>query len=546
MLINPVASSSSPLGKGVAIRLNSSDEVAVALKDLPAGTELDVEARLVVVREYVPAGHKVALVDIARGAPVHKYGQVIGSTTAPVIAGEHIHLHNLSGDPAFPVLADSVFTAAEALESRTASRRTDLQCFDGIIRPDGRVATRNYIAVIPMVNCASSVARMIAEKARLEGLVAASSGLDGIIALTHASGCGMPGGDGVSQEGSRASMGLEILRRTLAGYASHPNIGGVVIVSLGCEVNQFDGHYEMPWGSETDAFHGTVNQAPFRKLGIQELGGTANAVRAGVEAVDSIVSELGRVVREPVGASELVVGLKCGASDGHSGLSANPALGAAVDVIVAQGGTAVLGETPEIYGAHHLLAARAVSEEVREALLQRISFWERYAAANGATLDENPSPGNHAGGITTIFEKSLGALAKAGTANLKQVVGYAEPVSRKGLVFMDTPGYDPVSVTGMIAGGVNTICFTTGRGSVFGSKPVPSMKLVATTQAYRLMDGDMDIDCGQIIDGRCDIEEMGHQIFDALLLMASGHLTKSERLGMGDEEIVPWHVGAVL
>ena len=328
-----------------------------------------------------------------------------------------------------------------------------------------------------------------------------------------------------------------VLRRTLRGYASHPNVGGVLVVGLGCEVNQVAGLV-----SELDLAPGV----PIVHMTIQGVGGTAATIRAGVDAVRELLPVAGQARRSEVPLSELVLGLNCGGSDAWSGVSANPVLGVAVDGLIAAGGTAVLAETPEIHGAEHLLTSRAVSAEVAAALMDRVAWWERYAAADGGNLDNNPSPGNRAGGVTTIEEKSLGAVAKGGSSPLCAVYRYAEPVTARGLVFMDTPGYDPVSVTGIVAGGANLICFTTGRGSVFGAKPAPSLKLATTDELYRRMADDMDVNCGPVLDGRASVQELGAELLAQIAAVASGQPTKSEELDLGDEEFTPWQLGSVM
>ncbi|MFL6073693.1 MAG: UxaA family hydrolase [Mycobacteriales bacterium] len=495
------------------LRLHADDDVGIARQALAAG---DPVVDGVAARDAVPAGHKVALRDLPAGAPVHKYGQLIGYTTAPVAAGEHVHAHNLE----FRAVGDREYEVGTAVVP--VEPAPDLATFDGIVRPDGRVATRNYLGVLTSVNCSATVAKLIA--ARADRLLADFPHVDGVVALTHGTGCGM----------TAPGDGLAVLRRTLQGYARHPNFAGLVVVGLGCEVNQIaDISFDTP--------------TPIRTLTIQEAGGTAAAVRAGLAALEELLpaaEEGGR--RQPVPASHLVLGLQCGGSDGYSGITANPALGVASDLLVRHGGTSILGETPEVYGAEHLLTRRAVSAEVADRLITRIRWWERYTAANQGSMDNNPSPGNKAGGLTTILEKSLGAVAKAGHSPLAEVVEYAEAVNGPGLVFMDTPGYDPVSVTGMVAGGANIIAFTTGRGSVFGCKPVPSLKLCTNTPTYDRMSEDMDVNCGRILDGTATLEEVGREIFQLLLDTASGHQTLSEQLGFGDEEFTPWQLGAVL
>jgi altronate hydrolase len=477
---------------GDTLLLQPGDDVAVALRDLPG----------------VPRGHKVAVHDLASGAPIRKYGQLIGVATAPIAAGSHVHTHNLGMGPHDQDYAFG--TDVREVEPVSAPAH-----FQGIRRPDGRVATRNYIGILTSVNCSATVARMIASRAA--GLCEGFPNVDGVVALTHGTGCGMAAdGDGI-----------RLLRRTLNGYARHPNFAAILVIGLGCEVNQLTG-FDLPVDTPT--------------MTIQELGGTSATVRRGLEVIRELLPAANAVTRSPVPASELVVGLQCGGSDGYSGITANPALGAAADLLVRHGGTAILAETPEVYGAEHLLTRRAVSRAVGERLIERIRWWESYAES----MDNNPSPGNKAGGLTTILEKSLGAVAKGGTTPLTAVYEYAEPVTSRGFVFMDTPGYDPVSATGEVAGGANLICFTTGRGSVYGCRPAPSLKLASNREVYRAMAEDMDVDCGAILDGEVTVAELGSQIFDLILEVASGRKTASEELGFGDEEFAPWQLGAVM
>ncbi|MCO1658620.1 UxaA family hydrolase [Pseudonocardia humida] len=484
------------------LTLHPDDDVAVVLTDGRAG---------------VPAGHKVARRALPAGTLVHKYGQVIGVSTAPIREGEHVHTHNL----AMP--GERLRAAAPAGAPDVRAADAQARTFRGYLRADGRVGTRNFIGVLTSVNCSATVARQIARRFEFEPL----PGVDGVVALTHGSGCGM----------ADRGPGWEVLRRTLAGYARHPNIGGIVVVGLGCEVNDL---------SSLVAGLGVGEHVPVESYSIQDVGGTAAAVAQGDRLVRSIAERLARDTRTEVGMENLVLGLQCGGSDGWSGLTANPALGVASDLVVAAGGTSMLGETPEIYGAEHLLAARAVDEAVAAALLDRITWWERYTADQGTTLDGNPSPGNKAGGITTILEKSLGAVAKAGRSPLVEVVDYAATPTRAGMVFMDTPGYDPVSATGMVAGGATLIAFTTGRGSVFGSRPVPTVKLASNSAMAARMAEDIDLDCGPVATGGVALPEMGERVLDVLLEVASGKPSASEELGLGGEEMVPWQLGAVL
>lgn len=498
------------------LTLAPGDDVGIALEDLAPGEQL--EGGTVTVRAPVPSGHKVALRDVAAGAPVRKYGQVIGAASAPIKAGEYVHSHNLAFAP--QLQGDS----ATDVHARGERLATDgpVPTFDGYVRDDGRVGTRNYIGIVTSVNCSATVAKLIAREA--ERRLGEFPNVDGVVALTHGTGCGM----------TEAGEGPDMLRRTLRGYAGHPNFAGVLAIGLGCEVNQLS----------TLDLAGGPN--PSAAMTIQEAGGTTAAVRAGLDKLARLLPAADSARRAPVPASRLILGLECGGSDGYSGITANPALGAAADLLAGYGGTAILGETPEIYGAEHLLIARAASPAVADAIRERISWWETYAAQNGGTLDANPSPGNKAGGITTIAEKSLGAVAKGGSAPLRAVYRYAEPVTEKGFVFMDTPGYDPVSVTGMVAGGAQVVCFTTGRGSVFGCKPTPSLKLCSNSETYRRMSEDMDVNCGEIADGTATVAEMGRRIFDLVLATASGRRTASELLGFGEEEFTPWQLGVVL
>jgi altronate hydrolase len=504
--------------KPLSIRLHDSDNVVVARNDIPAGTEI-AEENITCVDD-ISFGHKVAASAIQAGAGILKYGQIIGFASRDIRAGQHVHTHNVEMKG---------FERDYAIGSAAASQieyEPEPATFRGIIRSDGRVATRNYIGIISTVNCSASVTRFIADAFRGDAL-ADYPNIDGIVPITHGMGCASSGSD----------EGFEILLNTIDGYVRHPNFAGVLIIGLGCEVLQI--------GTLLTHQHLTASSA-LQTMTIQDIGGTPKTVKEGIRRIQAMLSQANRVERRPLPAGHLILGLQCGGSDGYSGITANPALGAAVDLLVRHGGTAVLGETPEIYGAEHLLTRRAVSREVGEKLIDRIHWWENYTTAHKAEMDNNPSPGNKAGGLTTILEKSLGAAAKGGTTNLVEVYRFAQPVSAKGLVFMDTPGYDPVSLTGMVAGGANLICFTTGRGSAYGCKPVPVTKLATNTAMYVRMEDDMDINCGATIDGAVTVEEMGERIFRFILEVASGKKTKSERHGIGDSEFVPWSIGAVM
>ena len=507
--------------KDAAMRLHADDNVIVTKSKISAGSELADNGAVLKLKDTVPTGHKIATAVIKCDEAVRKYGQIIGFATCDIEIGEHVHEHNLtfaefSRDYEFGIAAKPTdYVAADEQAS-----------FQGIVRADGRVATRNYLAVTTSVNCSATVARHIADHFRGPAL-AQWPNIDGVIALTHGSGCGTAAhGDG-----------WDYLRRSIAGYTTHPNIVGTLLLGLGCEINQLDNMVE-----DLDLLPGEM----LHTMTIQGEGGTNATVRRGIECIEAMLPAANAVKREAAPASHLILGMECGGSDGFSGVTANPALGAAADILVRHGGTAILGETPEIYGAEHLLIRRAESEAVGRKLLDRIAWWEDYTKKNGAVVDNNPTPGNKAGGLTTILEKSLGAVAKGGTSNLVEVYRYGEAVTAKGFVFMDTPGYDPVSITGMVAGGANVVCFTTGRGSVFGCKPTPSLKLATNSDMFRHMEGDMDINCGRIVDGEKDVSELGQEIFELILRTASGSLSKSEAFGFGDEEFIPWQVGAVL
>jgi altronate hydrolase len=501
------------------IRLHPDDGVVIARATLLPGTPV---AEGVTASRRIPAGHKVAVRPHAPGEAIRRYGQIIGFATAPIEAGEHVHVHNCG-------MGDFAKDYAWGMDAKPTQYSNAPATFQGIRRPDGRVATRNYIGILTSVNCSAHVAGVVADAFRRnvatgENPLADYPNIDGVVALTHKTGCGMTGGEP-----------LDLLRRTLGGYARHVNFAAVIVLGLGCEVNQLGGLLEE------QQLAGRL-----RAMTIQEMGGSRKTVAAGIDFVREHLPEANRVMREPAPASELMVALQCGGSDGYSGVSANPALGAASDLLVQHGGTVILSETPETYGAEHLLTRRAVSREVGEKLVALMRWWEDYTKREGAEMNANPSPGNKAGGLTTILEKSLGAMAKCGSTNLVDVVRYAEPVTQKGFVFMDTPGHDPVAATGQVAGGATMVCFTTGRGSVFGCKPSPSIKLATNTAMYRRMEDDMDVDCGTILDGDETVQQCGQRIFELMLRVASGEPTKSELFDFGAAEFAPWQIGAVM
>lgn len=488
------------------------DNVAVAVTNLSDGMVLRAG---LVASEAIPAGHKIALQVINRGDRVIKLGQPIGIATNTIAPGAHVHSHNL--DFARDDVAEEIGMDLRQSEPIAAT-------FDGFVRADGRVGTRNYVGILTSVNCSATVAKRIAAYFTPERL-AAFPHVDGVVAFNHLSGCGM----------AKEGRGMDNLRRTLTGYASHPNFGAVLIVGLGCEVNQMDPLLASAGLEESDHL---------RTLGIQDVGGTMAAIEAGIAIVQAMLPHADCYRRQAVSAEHLTIGLQCGASDGYSALTANPALGHAVDLLVAAGGRAILSETPEIYGAENLLLRRAAAPQIAEDLIARLKWWEDYAARDGASLDNNPSPGNKAGGITTILEKSLGAVAKAGSTPLNAVVDYAQAITAPGLSFMDSPGYDPCSATGQVASGANLILFTTGRGSVFGSLPSPTIKLASNAALAKAMADDIDVDCSKILDGVTGAQ-MGAEVFQAILATASGQKTASESFNMGESEMVPWIPGAV-
>lgn len=507
------------------LHLHPDDNICVAARDLTAGTEISVNGRDVVLAEPVRLGHKIAVAPIAAKQPVFKYGQTIGFTNSPVTAGQWVHSHNLEiGEFARDYAAA---TAVPAPPTPITDRT-----FNGYRRPDGKAGTRNYLAVISTVNCSASVARYVAERFDAKTL-ATFPNVDGVVAFKHNSGCGMQFG-GPSHE---------MLNRVMAGIARHPNIGGYLLIGLGCEQGAMGYLLDSQRLVQIDGTAGSPQGPPV--FSMQDAGGTVKTVEAAAAKVAELLPRVNDVRREPIPASELILATECGGSDGNSGVTANPAVGVAADMIVACGGTSILAETSEIFGAEHLLTRRAVSVEVAEKLIQRIKWWQWYTGIFGAELDNNPSVGNKEGGLTTIAEKSLGAVAKAGSTALVDVYQYAEPVTAKGLVVMDTPGFDPPSVTGMVAGGANVVVFTTGRGSCFGCKPSPSIKVATNTAMYQRMIDDMDINAGEIITGK-SVAEVGREIFEEILAVASGKQTKSESHGIGDDEFVPWTIGPVL
>jgi altronate hydrolase len=505
------------------VQLHPADNVAVAARNLPAGLDIAHQGAVFSVTRRIGLGHKIALCPILAGAAVRKYGQIIGFAKGNIAAGDHVHVHNVSADS---FARDYAFCRDCPAPLPPALPRY----FMGFDRGDGRYGTRNYIAVISTVNCSASTSKYITEKVRAADLLRPFPNVDGVVAITHKQGCAM------QYDGPDHAQ----LDRTLAGFAKHPNVAAYILVGLGCETGQAIHLVESQGLIELND-----SRAKPLVLTIQECGGIGKTVDAGVRAVAELLPRVNDAQRTSIPASKITLGTNCGGSDGNSGVTANPALGVASDLIVAQGGTTIIGETPEIYGAEHLLTRRAISPQVAEKLLERVKWWEWYTGIFGAEINNNPSPGNKDGGLTTIYEKSLGAIAKGGSTALVDVVAYAEPVKAKGFVVMDTPGYDPVSMTGIVAGGANVLVFTTGRGSVFGCKPAPSIKIATNSPMYRHMESDMDINAGVVLEGT-PLYDVGKQIFEEILAVASGKKTKSELSGVGEEEFAPWSIGPTL
>ena len=508
----------------VAVHLRPEDNIAVAARHLPPGMELQLDdSRTTTLESRIGMGHKIALRPIRKGEAVYKYGQIIGFASADIPAGALVHVHNLAAD-------DFERDYAFCRDCPPPPPKAEPRYWMGYDRGDGRYGTRNYIAIISTVNCSASTSKYISERFRQTDLLKQFPNVDGVVAITHKAGCAM------QYDGPDHNQ----LDRTLAGFAKHPNVAAYILVGLGCETGQAIHLIEH---------QGLIQLNASRKkplvISVQECGGIRKTIDAGVQAITELLPQVNEWRRTRLTADKIILGTNCGGSDGNSGVTANPALGVASDLLVAQGGTSIIGETTEIYGAEHLLTRRAVSRAVGEKLIERIKWWEWYTSIFGAVINNNPSPGNKEGGLTTIFEKSLGAIAKGGSTALVDVVGYAEPVTAKGFVVMDTPGYDPVSMTGIVAGGANVLVFTTGRGSVFGCKPAPSIKVATNTPMYEHMIDDMDVNAGVILNGT-PVEVVGKQIFEEILAVAGGQKTKSELNGVGEEEFAPWSIGPTL
>jgi len=497
------------------IVLNNNDNVGVAQFIIPEKTK--IEGKDIVTKDPIPFGHKVCLKTINKGEPVIKYDQIIGFASRDINSGEHVHSHNLEFKE-----FDRNYKVSE--KKLILDEQSDT-FFKGILRDNGQVATRNYIGIVSTVNCSATVTKMIVEKIKYSNILNDYPNIDGIVPITHSTGCGM----------NTESEGMQIFQRTIDGFKNHPNFSHVFVIGLGCECAQI---------SLFDQSLKKHNRIHF--LTIQDEGGTKRIVAKVLNQIKNLLSEANNIKRTPQSINNLILALQCGGSDGYSGISANPALGVAADMLVKKGGSSILSETPEIYGAEHLLINRANNQKTADKLIDKIKWWKHYTSINNSSMDNNPAPGNKKGGLTTILEKSLGAVAKGGNSILQDVLSYAEPLKNKGFNFMDSPGYDPVSVTGQVASGANVICFTTGRGSCFGCKPTPSLKLATNTAMYEKLSEDMDINCGTIVDGKENIETLGKKIFELVVNTASGNKSKSEINGYGDEEFNPWQVGVVM
>ena len=504
---------------GPIIRLHPNDNIVVARIDVAIGEAVPSEN--FTSRSQVPAGYKIAARKILKGEPILKYNVTVGFANTDIEAGMMVHSHNTEFRE-----FDRDYAYASEYQPTTLLPEAERATFQGYVRANGKVGTRNFIGILSTVNCSATVVNKIAEWFTPERLKDFPN-IDGVVAFSHDIGCGM----------EMSGEPMQLLRRTMAGYAQHPNLAAALIIGLGCERNQLKGLMEQEALQESSTLHTFI---------MQETGGTRKTIEAGIEAVKALLPQANQAKRQTVSASHLCVGLQCGGSDGFSSITANPALGAAIDILSRHGGTGILSETPEIYGVEHTLTRRAASKAIGEKLIQRIRWWkDEYSVGRDVQINGQVSPGNQIGGLANIFEKSLGSSMKGGTGPLMEVYRYAEPVTAKGFVFMDTPGFDPVSATGQIAGGANLIAFTTGRGSMFGSKPAPCIKLTTNTPMYERLTEDMDINCGEILDGTVSVQEMGQRIFELFLRTASGEASKSELLGLGDYEFVPWQIGVM-
>jgi altronate hydrolase len=476
----------------------------------------------ITLKTDIPRGHKVATKNIPRGTPVIKYGMPIGLANQDIQIGEHVHVHNISFSEFIPINDELTKPRSHALASLSPRSTT----FSGYKRRNGTTGVRNYIVVMADVNCSATVAKEIALNFRN---TLNRSDIDGVVPVTYSGGCAH----------SPNTYAHEIQARTLSGWLEHPNVVAALCIGLGCETmnwKRISAHL-----TESDALY-----LPIENFNITEVGGTKAAIQRGINWIRNCLEVLPKFERTMCPVSELRIGTNCGGSDAFSGMTANPALGLASDAIVNLGGTSVFAEIPECYGAETTyLFPRIKSQQHKEKLKNVLNFWNDYYSRHRVLADNNLAAGNISGGISTILEKSLGAIAKSGSSEISAVIDYGERIKESGLVLMNTPGYDPASVTGLVAGGCNMIAFTTGRGSTFGCSIAPTLKIATNSAIFEKMSDDMDINAGSILDGKA-LSDVGEEIYETLLKCASGQQTKSEANRIGWEEFVPWSVGETL
>jgi altronate hydrolase len=507
--------------------LHADDNIAIAKQTIPEGSSLPGGNGMFSLKDRIDFGHKLSTVAIETGQPILKFGQVIGFATEPIEAGRWVHVHNVTPGE---LSLDYAFSSEIPADPVPIIGRT----FQGIKRANGKTATRNYIGILSTVNCSATTSKYVAANFD-QSILEQFPNVDGVVALTHKGGCAF------DYDGDEHRQ----LALTMAGFAKHPNIAAYVILGLGCETGQASFLADKHGLVQLRLPDELANEEQPLIMNIQDVGGVRKTVERATSVVRDMLPEVNRIQREAVPVSEIILGTECGGSDGNSGITANPAVGVASDLLVAHGATSILAETPEICGGEHLLTRRARTPEIGKKLLGFIDWWKEYAAKFGVTIDNNPSVGNKKGGLTTIYEKSLGAIAKGGSTALNGVYRYAEPIDQKGFVIMDSPGFDSVSVTGMVASGANVVIFTTGRGSCFGCKPVPTIKVSSNTPMFDRMIEDMDINAGRVLEGE-SVQKIGEEIFENIIAVASGEKTKSEVQGIGDEEFSPWFVGPLL
>jgi len=492
-----------PIGD-YAIIVSSEDNLAVVKEPTTPGLEVALPGGCVVrVKDSVPPGHRFATRDIPAGEYVLQYGHPIG-TSLGIREGEMISHANMKDD--VPVVRE----LPEDLHHPAPDYIPEFEraTFKGFRRPDGRVGTRNFILIVPTSMCASHEAQQIALMAEfLHYKRERFPNVDGVVAIPHNKGCGC-------QEGST----IEVMLRTLSNYADHPNVGGVVLLDLGCEKTNL-ARVEKYLLKREKSF-----DKPVAKIGIQEIGGTQAAIEQGLREVERMLPEVNRIEREECSVGELVLGVKCGGSDGFSGISANPSLGRAADTLVRSGGTVLITEVPEFCGAEHIIAHRAKDAETGRAVYRMIDWYKEYASKFGAVLNQNPSPGNVAGGLLNITIKSLGAMSKAGTTRVEGVVEYAEPPKGRGLHLMQGPGYDQESTPGLVAAGATVVVFTTGRGTTIGNAIAPVIKLASNDAVFRRMSRDIDLSAGGVLEGTETIEEVGARVFEHVRRVAGGEV----------------------